>query len=113
MDPVTSASPSRSGEARSIAALLVEARKRLIETGTRNRLVHTNRKGKRPSTLAILHSNVDALFTRLVRQVGGLRFRSDPRITERTAEPEDEATETTALAPMDVPADVLQTRVSE
>jgi hypothetical protein len=45
MDPVTSAPPSRAHEAGSVAALLVEARKRLIETGTRNRLVHTNRKG--------------------------------------------------------------------
>src|SRR3954470_12686409 len=104
MDPVTSAPPSHSHEASSVAALLAEARRRLIETGTRNRLVHTNRQGKRPSTVTIFHPNVDAFFTRLLRQGGGLRFRSDPSIAERTAEPEEEAAEKTALTTADVPA---------
>src|SRR3954449_7127340 len=112
MDPVTSAPPSHSHDASSVAALLAEARKRLIETGTRNRLVHTNRKGKRPSTLAILHPDVEALFARLVRQTGALRFRSDPRVTEG-GEKVDESAEAITPTAADAPADVLQTRVSE
>jgi hypothetical protein len=71
-------------------ALLAEARMRLIETGTRNRLVHTNRRAKRPSTLAILQDDADGLFRRLVSDGAALRFRSDPRITARGGEEHEE-----------------------
>src|SRR5690348_8043729 len=113
MDPVTTASPLRSHEARSVAALLAGARTRLIETGTRNRLVHTNRKGKRPSTLAILHADGDALFARLIRQAVAQRFRSDPRVTERREGEEDESPEAATPLPAITTVDVLQTRLSE
>src|SRR4051794_18152231 len=113
MDPVTTASPFRSHEGSSVAALLAEARTHLIETGTRNRLVHTNRKGKRPSTLAILHADVDALFAPLVRQAVAQRFRSDPRVTEHREGGEDEAPEASTPVPAVTTADVLQTRLGE
>jgi hypothetical protein len=70
--------------------LLAEARRRLIEIDTRNRLVHTNRTAKRPSTLAIIQPDSDALFRDLVRDQQSLRFRPDPRQAgreEETAEP--------------------------
>lgn len=66
-----------------LTRLLDESRKALIETGTRNRLVHTNRTAKRPATLSILHSDSGELFNRLIQKGGKLRFRADPAATER------------------------------
>lgn len=66
-----------------LTRLLDESRKALIETGTRNRLVHTNRTAKRPSTLSILYTNAGELFDRLARKSGKLRFQADPAATER------------------------------
>ena len=66
-----------------LEGLLHEARKRLIETGTRNRLVHTNRKGKRPSSLQIVGADAEALFLSLARGGAKFRFAPDPHATER------------------------------
>ncbi len=66
-----------------LTRLLDESRKALIETGTRNRLVHTNRTAKRPATLSILHSDASELFNRLIQRGGKLRFLADPAATER------------------------------
>src|SRR6202040_1939533 len=77
MDASVTARPGRTAQAAKLDALLAEARTRLIETGTRNRLVHTNRRAKRPSTLAIAQDDSDALFQRLVHDGASVRFRSD------------------------------------
>ncbi len=72
--------------------LLNEARTRLIDSGTRNRLVHTNRNGKRPFTLAIVYPDADQLFSRLVTNSASMRFLADPIATareRRRAEPDD------------------------
>ncbi|WP_349371416.1 DUF3320 domain-containing protein [Salinarimonas sp.] len=81
------ASPNRSaGRLQSVLeARLAEARARLIETGTRNRLVHTNRGAKRPTTLGVLTPDTDALFARLVREGAALRFAPDPVLAARAA----------------------------
>jgi hypothetical protein len=71
-----------------INRLLADARKRLIEIGTRNRLVHTSRTAKRPSTLAVVQRDSDALFNALARDTQTLRFRADPRLAGREDEPE-------------------------
>lgn len=71
--------------ARRLEARLAEARARLIETGTRNRLVHTNRGAKRPTTLGVVCADTDALFTRLVREGALLRFAPDPVLAARAA----------------------------
>ncbi|GGK22763.1 DUF3320 domain-containing protein [Salinarimonas ramus] len=75
---------------RRLEALLAEARTRLIETGTRNRLVHVNRAAKRPSTLAIFVADTDALFSRLVREGRPYRFAPDPVLAARAAAGEPE-----------------------
>ena len=54
--------------------LLADARARLVETGTRNRLVHTPRGGKRTRSLPIIGGDADVLFGTLVRSSRGLRF---------------------------------------
>lgn len=112
-------SASAGGSSERLKRLLEEARKRLVDTGTRNRLVHTNRKAKRPSTLALLHPDADALFRRIVDNNVSFRFLADPAATERERRREsDEASE-------DVPSgrlhaepdlrggDVFQTRLGE
>jgi hypothetical protein len=109
MDASTIVRPPRTRDADRVAALLAEARLRLIDKGTRNRLVHTNRKGKRPSTLAILHPNVAELFEQLVRRGATLPFRSDPRMSARANEESDHP----PSPPPTLSNDVLQTRVAE
>src|ERR1700733_2393011 len=116
MDASTTGGSGRTSYAAKLNALLAEARTRLIETGTRNRLVHTNRRAKRPSTLAITQDDSDALFQRLVHDGASVRFRSDPRITARGGEEQDDILDilddkSPALEPP--PNNVLQTRVGE
>lgn len=42
--------------------LLRDARKKLVETGTRNRLVHVNRINKRSKSLTIVNEQSDAIY---------------------------------------------------
>jgi very-short-patch-repair endonuclease len=58
-----------------IERLLADARLRLVETGTRNRLVHTPRGGKRTRSLPILSAEADGLFEALTRPGRTSRFQ--------------------------------------
>ncbi len=58
---------------RRIRALLDDARRRLVETGTRNRLIHVNRSAARANALNIAGENADAAFATL--RVAGRRMR--------------------------------------
>jgi very-short-patch-repair endonuclease len=109
---MTATAPSPAAGANRIEALLAQARTRLIETGTRNRLVHTNRRAKRPSTLAVVGAQTDDLWERLVTLGGAMRFRADPRIRPRGEGDAEEAAEPEDPPPAAGP-DVLQTRVGE
>src|SRR5580704_301923 len=113
MDASTTGGSGRTSYAAKLNALLAEARTRLIETGTRNRLVHTNRRAKRPSTLSIIQDDSDALFQRLVHDGASVRFRSDPRITARGGEEQDDIIDDKSPALAPPPDNVLQTRVGE
>ena len=57
-----------------VERLLADARLRLVETGTRNRLVHTPRGGKRARSLPIIDCEADTLFETLVRSNKVMRF---------------------------------------
>lgn len=57
-----------------IEKLLEDARLKLIETGTRNRLIHTPRGTKRTRCLPIASAKPDAIFVNLVREGKLLRF---------------------------------------
>ncbi len=81
-------SMERSPRARQMERYLEEARTRLVETGTRNRLVHVNRNGKRTSTISILHRDTDLLFQRLASDAS-LRFLADPEATLRERKTKD------------------------
>jgi very-short-patch-repair endonuclease len=54
--------------------LLADARLRLVETGTRNRLVHTPRGGKRTRSVGIVGADADGLFETLVRSNRAMGF---------------------------------------
>ncbi len=58
-----------------IERLLADARLRLVETGTRNRLVHTPRGGKRTRSLPIIGAEADRLFEAISRPGRTLRFQ--------------------------------------
>ena len=57
-----------------VERLLADARLRLVETGTRNRLVHTPRGSKRARSLPIVDADADGLFQALVRSNRVMRF---------------------------------------
>ena len=57
-----------------IEKLLRETRLKLIETGTRNRLIHTPRGAKRTRCLPIVEARPDAIFAALVHHRKMLRF---------------------------------------
>lgn len=56
-----------------IRALLDDARRRLVETGTRNRLIHVNRAAARANALNIVGEDADAVYAML--RTGGKRMR--------------------------------------
>lgn len=111
MDATSESEPKHKFRAKQLDALLAEARKRLIDTGTRNRLIHTNRRAKKPGTLALLYADLDQLYSELVRTSQSLRFRSDPRLSER----HEVETSKDGLEPLPAPAhgSILQTRIAE
>src|SRR6185437_8513104 len=106
--------PINRSRAKQVESLLAEARKRLIDTGARNRLVHTNRRSKRPSTLSIVAQDLDSLFTEIVRNGRSMRFRSNPRLTGTADEtPSESANDLDDLLIESKSQDILQTRIAE
>ena len=69
-----------------VERVLADARLRLVETGTRNRLVHTPRGRKRTRSLPIVDSDADGLFETLVRSNKVLRFLAANRTRELALE---------------------------
>ena len=101
-----------------LAKLLDEARVKLIDGGARNRLIHTNRTGKRPYTVSVLSPDTDRLFARVVGENASLRFHPDPAATARERKPEaapddgEEVEDGDLGTPMRAPAsDGLPTRL--
>jgi hypothetical protein len=70
-----------------LTRLLDEARKRLIETGARNRLIHTPRDAKRSKSIAVVGADPDQIFSFLVRSRRSLSFL--PASSDREAEDAD------------------------
>jgi hypothetical protein len=60
-----------------LTALLEDARRRLVETGTRNRLIHVNRSAARANVLDVLGATSEDLFSLL--RFEGKRMRFLPR----------------------------------
>lgn len=60
---------------RSTTKVLHDARRRLLETGTRNRLIHVNRANQRANTLNIINERADETFGILRDQAKRMRFK--------------------------------------
>ena len=58
-----------------VETLLTDVRKKLVETGTRNRLVHVNRKNARGNLLNIVNERSDDVFSILVLQGKKMGFQ--------------------------------------
>src|ERR1700720_1863881 len=65
-----------------IEKLLAGARLKLIETGTRNRLIHTPRGAKRSRALTITGNASDDVFENLVRENKPLRILAAEEIAD-------------------------------
>jgi hypothetical protein len=59
-----------------IPSLLEEVRRRLVETGTRNRLIHVNRKALRTNALNVVNERSDDVFSILRTEARRMRFRA-------------------------------------
>src|SRR3989304_879482 len=71
-----------------LTRLLEEARKRLIETGGRNKLIHTPRDARRTKSVAIVHETADETFRLIVRKRELMTFLpvSEPTAVDDTPE---------------------------
>lgn len=67
--------------------LLEEARKRLVETGTRNRLIHVNRGAKRANVVNVINERSDDLFDLLRLQSKKMRFAGKGEESDETDAP--------------------------
>ncbi len=101
-DQVAAASPEGLAPAGPDGVLrqLWDARQRLVETGSRNRLIHTPRRVKRARALDIVAASSLDVFRLLVRNGRRMRFAADPEADLRLQgemalaappEPDDEA----------------------
>lgn len=59
-----------------IAKVLDSARRKLLETGTRNRLIHVNRANKRANFLNVINERSDDIFSLLRVQSKRMRFKA-------------------------------------
>lgn len=67
-----------------LVSLLRDARQKLIQTGTRNRLVHTARFGKQGKYIDIVDERSDDVFRILNRDQRRMRFDHDPSAKEKS-----------------------------
>ncbi|MDN3652199.1 DUF3320 domain-containing protein [Thalassotalea ponticola] len=70
-----------------IALLLEDLRKRLVATGTRNRLIHVNRQSQRARLLNIINNTSDRVFSRLKIDGKTMRFVSATGTTDQCEQP--------------------------
>lgn len=67
---------NRETPGRSLSGLLNSLRKRLVDTGTRNRLVHVNRNAKRANVINIVHERSDDIYDIMRLRDRKMRFRA-------------------------------------
>ena len=94
-----------------VERLLADARLRLVETGTRNRLVHTPRGSTRTRSVSVVGTDADRLFEALVRLNRVMRFL--PVNTDREFALEIQGRNVNRPPGADVAALTLQTNLDE
>jgi hypothetical protein len=65
-----------------VRRLFEETRRRLVETGTRNRLIHVNRQNKRSNSLEIINEKTDDIYRLLALSGKTMRFLATGRDKE-------------------------------
>ncbi|NPD16486.1 DUF3320 domain-containing protein [Xinfangfangia sp. D13-10-4-6] len=85
--------------------ILDAARRKLLETGTRNRLIHVNRANQRVNCLGIINERSDDVFTLLRDEGKRMRFKATGRDRRKDeAEAEDQFELLATEAETDAPA---------
>ncbi len=87
-----------------IERLLADARKKLVETGTRNRLVHVNRENTRANALNIIRERSDDVFNILKKRGRTMKFLAtgkDPKKADENDAPLLEIIEDKTEKPFD------------
>ena len=69
-----------------IDSLLEDAQKRLVETGTRNRLIHVNRNATRGNVLNVINERADDIFQILRLSNRKMRFSGQGQEVEEDAD---------------------------
>lgn len=72
-----------------IGTLLKDARQRLVETGTRNRLIHVNRNNTRANVLNIINERADDVYGILRAHSRKMRFRPTGKDKPKNADNDD------------------------
>ena len=67
--------------------VLDSARRKLLETGTRNRLIHVNRANQRANCLNIINERSDDIFDLLRDQARRLRFKATGKARRQEQDP--------------------------
>ncbi len=70
--------------------VLDAARRKLLETGTRNRLIHVNRTNQRANCLGIINERSDDVFALLRDEAKRLRFKATGRDRRKDEDPAEE-----------------------
>ncbi|MGC1495433.1 MAG: DUF3320 domain-containing protein [Sulfitobacter sp.] len=70
------------------ALLLESARRRLVETGTRNRLIHVNRTAKRSNSLTIINERAEDVFS--ILRTNGRKMKFAATASEEDEDEQDE-----------------------
>jgi Protein of unknown function (DUF4011)/REase_MTES_1575/Protein of unknown function (DUF3320)/AAA domain len=81
-----------------VRKLFEETRRRLVETGTRNRLIHVNRQNKRSNSLEIINEKSDEIYKLMASSGKTMRFLA-------TGKDKDNDSDTPSLAMRGVVAD--------
>lgn len=97
------------GRLSALHRLLEDARRRLVDTGTRNRLVHVNRKNTRANAINIINERSDDIFDLLAVARKSMRFLP---IGKDEIDEEDE-TDTPSLGELDSDDDVEEGRFTD
>jgi hypothetical protein len=71
----TAVRPGIAGDREALRQLIEDTRRRLVETGTRNRLIHVNRTNTRGNILSIVNGRSDDIYSVLSAR-RTMRFRA-------------------------------------
>jgi hypothetical protein len=76
-----------SGSDRNVTSVLEAARRKLLETGTRNRLIHVNRANQRANCLNVINERSVEVYSQLLGGTRRMRFKAMGK--DREAEDQD------------------------